>query len=148
VLYATGSTSPTGASSAFFATIYDGTKAELYYKNAEGGWFGSRAKETPDRHIVFIELANPDDAGGKLVSIARKRPLNSRIDLAPDLPGRFHSVFPAPSGGLYVSYRETDDVPYNLHYFDPATGLHGPPLTGEDYHDIEPVLALSRPRIP
>ena len=98
----------------------DGTKADMFYKGAEGNALISRGRETTNGKIVFIESENGNPAGQDIISINYNRPLHSRVTLLPDIEGTFNSVLPLPSGRLLVSYRKPDSVNFALYEFDPA----------------------------
>ncbi len=124
---------------------YDGTKAELFYRNTRGSRLNSKAWETDNRRLVFVESMVGDAVGGDLVAVSETRPLHSRMDLAPDVPGLFHSVFPDTSGQYPVSYRADATAPFALHLFSLTDQhivqrLHGDAA----YHAVEPVLAVGR----
>jgi hypothetical protein len=98
----------------------DGTKADMFYKGARGAALLSRAKETNDGRILFIETDSSSDAKGNVVSISYNRPLHSRMNLTDRIPGSFNAVLPMPSGKYLVSYRAVDSENYALYEFDPA----------------------------
>jgi hypothetical protein len=97
----------------------DGTKAEMFYQGISGSSIRTHGRQTSDGKIVFIESLNDKTHGGKLISISYNRPLNSRIDLAPEMEGDFRSVYPNISGKFLVSYRKTGTDKYGLFEFDP-----------------------------
>ncbi len=106
----------------------DGTKSELFYQGNIGTSLLSRAYETMDRKIVFIESDKPNQQGGDIISINYNRPLHSRENLTAQIQGDFNAVFPLQSGNFLVSYRKSDSERYSLYKFDPAKKVLGPVL--------------------
>jgi len=97
----------------------DGTKADIFYKVAEGNIIINRARETKDGKILFIESENKNIPGGNLISISYNRPLHTRENLTADINGTFNTVLPMKSGTLLVSYRKPDSERFALYEFDP-----------------------------
>lgn len=146
ILFASNRSGPSNGPSAsqLLAMRYDGTGVELYYESQEGAWLPSRARETEDRRLIFVEKSDRDAQAGRLVSVRDDRPLHSYRDLAPSLEG-FHSVYPAGKNRWIVSYRDTEQEPFALYMFDPETGELGARLThDEKVHAVEPVEAAPR----
>lgn len=102
----------------------DGTKEELFYQGAKGSNILSRAYETKNGKIVFIE-SDKNKEGAHLVSIDYNRPAHSRIDLSSDIIGDFHTISPMKGGKLLVSYRASEDERYALYEFDPENKILG-----------------------
>jgi hypothetical protein len=129
----------------------DGTAAELFYENRDGGRQTGRARETPDDRVVFVESsarenADPVAPGGRLIAVSGRRPLHSRIDLGSGIEGEFHSVVPLSSDELLVSYRPPDRARYGLYAFEPLTGRLDPLLDPDPGYDAtEPIVAIARP---
>ncbi|MFQ5571673.1 MAG: hypothetical protein ACE5G0_18490 [Rhodothermales bacterium] len=147
VLFVSGGAPSSTPFSTLLAMRYDGTGMTLFYQNEQGGRVLSRARETAEDQLVFVESEEPGSIGGSLVTIDEKRPLHSRVDLAPDVSGRFHSVVPTPSGKLIVSYRPSSEEPFSLYEFDPSEKRIGRRLhSTTTYHAVEPVLAIERAR--
>jgi Hydrazine synthase alpha subunit middle domain len=96
----------------------DGSKAELFYKGAEGTNLNSPALEASNGKIVFIESEKSNPGEGNLISINYNRPLHSRVNLSSEIKGDFHFVFPLHSGKLLVSYRKSESERYALYEFD------------------------------
>jgi hypothetical protein len=118
----------------------DGTKSELFYQGNNGTSLLSRAYETKDRKIVFIESDRPNQQGGDIISINYNRPLHSRENLTSQIQGDFNSVFPLQSGKFLVSYRKSDSDSYSLYEFDPVKKVLGPALHSDaGYNEIEAV---------
>ncbi len=133
----------------YLAMRPNGTKAELFYQTTGSGLLSGQAYETPDGHVYFIERENGRDHNADLISVHQNRPLYSKINHTQELPGRFYSVFPLPSGDLLVSYRPAEAKTAGLYHFSFSEGSVGRPIIGgSDYHAIEPVLvkAYTRPR--
>ncbi len=133
-----------GGAKGFFAMLNDGTKSDLFYGSDAG--VKGRAWEQHEGRVYFVEVASPDAPGGQLVSVSGKRPLHSRAVVASAAPGVFHSVFPASSDTLLVSYKTAPGEPFHLYELDAGTGemLRA---VNEDaaFHAVEPVLAVARP---
>lgn len=124
----------------------DGTAAELYYEDRNGGRQTGRAWETPDGRVVLVERADMQTPGGGLVAISEHRPLHSRVELGSGVRGSFHSLVPLSSEEILVSYRPPDGASYGLYAFDPRSGRLTPVLDPGPEHDaIEPVAAVARP---
>ncbi len=96
----------------------DGTKADMFYKGAEGSTLISRGRETADGKILFVEMETSNPSEGDVISITYNRPLHTRINLTSDLSGDFNSVLPLQSGRLLVSYRKPGSDHYALYEFD------------------------------
>jgi hypothetical protein len=126
----------------------DGTKNELFYKGMGGGRFLSRAWETPDGRIVFIESDNDNPARGKLISINYNQPFHSFTDLATGSEGDFKSVFPVRSGKFLVSYRKSQSERYNIYEFDPVTKSLGQAIFSSHDFDITEVAEVQNRQRP
>ena len=127
----------------------DGTKADMFYKGTRGAALLSRARETDDGRILFIETDSSSDAKGNVVSISYNRPLHSRMNLTAGIPGNFNAVFPMPSGKYIVSYRAADTDRYALYEFDPTSNVLGKKVYGStDSNILEAVLVekITRPK--
>ncbi|MFQ6045765.1 MAG: hypothetical protein ACE5PT_05305 [Gemmatimonadales bacterium] len=126
---------------------YDGTGAHLFYENGSGAAPTGRAWETGDGRVVFVELTGEGVSGGKLVSVAKRRPLHSRVALSGGVEGSFHSVHPLPSGTLVVSYRPPGGEKFAIYEYDPAERMVGELVAVDSvYHAVEPVIAAVRQR--
>ncbi len=115
---------------------HDGTKAEIYYNGLSESNLTTKARETSDGKIVFIESIDGKSTGGKLVSISYNRPLHSRVDLAKDLKGDFQSVFPVNAQKLLVSYRNSDSERYSLYEFDTRNNSIGKTIYSNTEFDV------------
>ncbi len=119
----------------------DGTKAELFYQGPEGTMILSRAIETKDGKIVFIESLAGIQEGAGITSISYNRPLHSKVNLTSGIKGDFQSVFPLNSGKLMVSYRATDSDKYALYEYDPDTKVLGKSIyTNGEFNLTEAVM--------
>lgn len=128
----------------------DGTKSELFYKGIEGTNLFSRASETTNGRIVFIESGDSMKNGGNIVSISYNRPLHSKVDLTNYIAGDFHSVFPLKSDNFMVSYRTSIGEKYALYEFDTKRMALGNLLyKSTDYDILEAVEVKEheRPKI-
>lgn len=127
----------------------DGTKADMFYKGNGGSVLISRARETSEGQIVFIEADKNGELSGNVVSINYNRPLHTRVNLTAEINGSFYSVLPVQSGKFLVSFRKSVAERYALYEFDPEklslghTVYHNP-----DYNIIDIVEAgkYDRPR--
>lgn len=129
------------------AMRYDGMWTELFYENTQGGWQNSRVWATSGGELIFVESGSGESFGGRLTAISNKRPLRSRVDLAPGLPGEFHSAYPLTSGRLLVSYRAPGANAYTLHEFDPKEKRLGQPIYADtSVHALEPIIASKHRR--
>ncbi len=81
------------------------------------------AVETPDRHLVFIESANPVALGGQLARVSFRRPLRSYEPLSRG-EGYYLSPRPLADGRVVVSYTRGKES-YGLYYFDAGKGGAG-----------------------
>lgn len=136
---------PASPVSRLFTMRYDGTAAELFYESRDGGLQTGRAWETPDDRVVFVESAESDAPGGRLLAVSEHRPLHSRIDLGSGIGGAFHSVFPLSSDEYLVSYRPRGGDRYGLYSFDPVGGRLEPILAPDPGYDaVEPVVVVTR----
>jgi hypothetical protein len=125
---------------------YDGTWLEPYY-DSPGRWQLGRVWETRDNRLIFIESRSRKSVSGDMVAITNGRPLNSRTHLSSELSDGFHSLYPVDSQRIVVSYRPQVAQRFTLHFFDQSAATLGPKLCDElEYHAVEPVLAVVRPR--
>jgi hypothetical protein len=120
----------------------DGTKADVYYRPVTGGVIYSRAWETKEGNVLFIENES-------IISINRDRPLHTRINLTDGIKGFFRNVFPLPSGKLLVSYRSTGTENFALFEFDPKTKNAGKSIFSDQKYNVLDALLVeehARPR--
>jgi hypothetical protein len=119
----------------------DGTKAELFYEGTDGSTLVSRAWETANGKIVFIESDKKSQNNGNVISISYNRPLHTRENLTSEIKGDFNNVFPLPSGMMLVSYRPSETDRYALYEFDPVKKvLEKSVYRNADYDVLEAVL--------
>jgi len=125
----------------------DGTKADMFYKVAEGNTLINRARETEDGKILFIESENKDMPGGNLISISYNRPLHTRENLTAKINGAFNTILPMKSGTLLVSYRNPDSERFALYEFDPETKQLGNEIyENSEYNVLDVVEAIKYER--
>jgi hypothetical protein len=122
----------------------DGTKAELFYQGPEGSKLGSRASETANGKIVFIESFAGSQQGTNITSISYNRPLHSRVNLTSGMNGDFQSVFPLASGKLLVSYRPNETARYSIYEFDPENKVLGKPVFAGIENDLCEVVVVRK----
>lgn len=140
---------PEAGDQMYLAMRPNGTKAELFYKAAEGSMLGSQAYETLDGYLYFVQGGGGKEHKADLVAVHQNRPLYTKVNHTMDIPGSFYSVFPLPSGDLLVSYRGPEAKTAGLHYFSLTAGSLGASIIDyPDYHVLDPVLveAYTRPR--
>lgn len=119
----------------------DGTKGEMFYKGQEGSILLSRACETTNGNIIFIESDNESQEGGNVISISYNRPLHTRVNLTNGIKGEFYTVFPLQSGSLLVSYRLSDAERFALYEFDPVKKILGKvKYNNPDFDALEAVI--------
>jgi hypothetical protein len=126
----------------------DGTKADIFYIGHPKSTLVSRAHETADGRIVFVESDNNRNAG-RLVSISYNRPLHSRTDLTSGIQGDFHDVLPLRPDKYLVSYRKSDSDHFALYEFNPEKRSLGQGVFNDpDFNilDIASVEAYERPK--
>jgi hypothetical protein len=127
----------------------DGTKAELFYMDQRKSKLVSRAHETSDGRIVFIESDIEGPTSGKLVSVDYNRPLHTKTDLTSGISGDFHNVLPLRPDNYLVSYRKSDSDHFALYDFNPEKrSLEQAVYSDPDYHILEivQVKAYERPK--
>ncbi len=96
----------------------DGTKEELFYRGLQDGNLQSRACETTDGKIVFVESDNRNQQGGNLIAVNYNRPLHSRVNLTSNIKGDFFAVNSLQSSKMLVSYRTSKTERYALYEFN------------------------------
>ena len=96
----------------------DGTKEELFYQGLKGGNLQTRACETSDGKLVFIESDNRNQVGGNVISINYNRPLHSRLNLTSNINGDFYAVSALNANKLLVSYRASKSERFALFEFN------------------------------
>lgn len=145
IVFASRASDHTASPSKLMIVRSDGTGAHLFYESRPGARHISRAWETRDGRVVFVESSDRDSVGGKLIAVSQNRPLRSRVVLTAGIEGTFHSVFPLPSGKLIVSYLPPGGGSFGLYEFDPLESRLGPVVSSQpDYHAVEPLLHVTR----
>lgn len=127
----------------------DGTKEDMFYESLKERNLYSKASESGDGKVYFIETEGKNAGEGKILCISRNRPLHTRIDLTADIPGCFHSVFSMQSGNLLVTYRAGQNERFSLVEFDPKSKKLPKPLYSDPKYDCleaVPVEEHQRPR--
>ena len=125
----------------------DGSKQELFYKGLKGSKLNSRAYETNEGKVLFIESDKIDNAVGNIISINYNRPLHSRVNLSSAIKGDFYSISPQQSGKLLVSYRLSDDDQYGLYEFNPENKTLGDAIYKDNgYNVLEAVVVEKKQR--
>ena len=127
----------------------DGTKADMFYTGQPKSTLGSRAHETADGRIVFVESDNNRNSG-RLISISYNRPLHTRTDLTSGIQGDFHDVLPLRPDKYLVSYRKSDSDRFALYEFNPEKRSLGQAVFNDpDFNilDIVSVEAYERPKM-
>jgi hypothetical protein len=127
----------------------DGTKADMFYMDPGNSTLVSRAYETSDGKMVFVESAIENRTAGKLVTINYNRPLNTKTDLTSGISGDFYNVFPVSPDKYLVSYRKSDSDRFALYEFDPEKrSLEQMVFNDPDYHilDVVQVESYERPK--
>jgi hypothetical protein len=119
----------------------DGTKAEMFYKSAEGSALSGRGWETINGKVIFIESGKGNNEEGNVISISYNRPLHSRVNLTSEIEGDFKTVFPLQSGRLLVSYRKSDTDRYALYELDTDMKVLGKAVyNNADFDVLEAVV--------
>lgn len=107
----------------------DGTKADRFLPGPADGEILSKASETNDGRIVFVEKG--DGNNGTLLSISYNRPSESRKKLTHGEKGSFHSAYYHPSGKFLVSFRPDEKGKYSLYEFDDKNNKTGKLIYGD-----------------
>ena len=129
---------PDTSSLKFLAIHPDGTKAELFYQTVSATKFISKAWESKDRRVFFME-------SNKLVSINFNRPLNSRKLVSAENQGIYLSIFPMDESQAIVSVKKPAERTFGLSIIDPSNpGTQTFYFNNSEYHLIEPVIVMSR----
>jgi hypothetical protein len=127
----------------------DGTKCELFYESGDRSDIITRASETADGRIVFVESDTLQKDHRRLVSVKYNRPLHSHTDLSASLSGDLWSASPDPTGKLLVSFKPKGSSKYGLYNFDPEKQALGEAVwMSGDANVLEAVIvkAHERPR--
>ena len=125
----------------------DGTKSELFYEGNDKIEFFSRARETSDGKIIFIESDKNTGNQRSVVSISYNRPLHTMKNLTSGIAGDFYSAFPVEPGRFLVSYRPSESENYELFNFDPEKMVLGEQIYKcTDKSILEAVVVKERER--
>jgi hypothetical protein len=123
----------------------DGTKSELFYESRIHAIPASREWETNDGMLYFVEKLPGNLKTGHLVSVDQGHPLSSWEDMSGGIQGSFHSLYPASTRHLTVSYHPEGVPNFGIYLFDINTRkILREVYLNEDYHLIEPVIMRSR----
>lgn len=130
---------PDEGSLKYLAVHPDGTKAELFYQAEKGSKSMSKAWETINRKLIFVESEN-------LVSIDFNRPLNSRKIISQPEQGLFLSVFSIDEQQVLASVRKQAESTFGLILLNLSTPEgNGFYFNDASYHAVEPVVVMLRP---
>lgn len=117
----------------------DGTKGDLFYRDAPGTRLISKARESAEGIVYFVESGSGSQTG-QLVSISQNRPMHSKMKLPVD--GDVLSVFPQVSGNLLVTRRGSPSDPFALYTYDLKEGLSEKPVYSAQDAQIVDVVAV------
>ena len=134
---------PVQNSPVLMASRPDGTKSELFYKGDKGNELVSKAWETANGKIVFIET-DSSDGKGSIVSINYNRPLHSRVNLSASTEGDFYFALPLHDNELLVSYRSSESEKFALYSFDSEKGILGRQLHKSSEYDIIEAVVVGK----
>ncbi len=124
----------------------DGTKEEMFYQGINGNNILSRAYETSNGKIVFIE-SDKNKEKANLISIDYNNPKHSRVNLSSRILGDFQTVSPFKNNQLLTSYRASDEVQYALYEFDIDNQILGNQIYQDNnYNSLEAVLVEKKER--
>jgi hypothetical protein len=118
----------------------DGTKADMFYKDAGGSTIKSGARETADGKIVFIESDKEGPMEGTLISVSYNRPLHTRTNLTSGTGFDFYSVMPVRPDNYLVSCRKSGTGNYALYELDPVTRSLGRMVFSDPGYNIVEAL--------
>lgn len=130
---------PDQKTASFVVMRPDGTKADLFYRSTDENKIMTRARETSDGKVLFIEGKNYSD--NDLVSISYNRPLHSHANLSAASAGSFRCVLPVTDGKIFVSYREGDSGNYSLALFNSEAGTVGETIYNNGMNVVDAVEA-------
>ncbi len=128
------------------AANWDGTGLNLFCGDGQGARLKTMACEMPDRTLVFVESAHPEDSGGQLSRVFFRRPLHSHETLSRG-GGRYLYPHPSPEGRLLVSYSSGRES-YGVYYFDYQRGTPGERIFADpkwEALDAQPLVARPEP---
>lgn len=127
----------------------DGTKTDMFYRDAGDRTIIGGARETEDGKILFIESDKEGSSKGDLVSITYNRPLHTRINLTSVTGGDFCSVLPIRPDKYLVSCRNSVKEHFSLYEFDPEKKSLGKEVFSDPAYDIVDAImaeAYERPK--
>jgi hypothetical protein len=127
---------PSESNPAIMVLRPDGTKSELFYQIPEGKEVMSRAYETENGRIIFIETEKNAKNRGSVVSVSYNRPLHSKVNHSSTVSGDFKSVNLFQEGRYLVSYRSDDSERYGLYEYDPEKTGPGNQIYRNDNSDV------------
>ncbi len=123
----------------YLAIHPDGTKAELFYPAIVGAKSMSKAWESVNRKLVFVE-------SGQLITIDFNRPLHSRKLIGNAGQGEFLSAFPVNNQHILVSVKKPTERTFGLQIVDlPEINKNNFYFNDASYHAVEPVIVMQRP---
>lgn len=136
---------PTEGSQKLMVLRPDGTKLEFFYKSEEGKQVLSKAVETDQEEILFVESG---ETGSEIVSISYNIPLHSHKILTEGISGDFYSVANYLNGNLLGTFRKTAQDNFALFEFDPSSSAINELYKSNGYHVMEALLVkpYQRPR--
>jgi hypothetical protein len=125
----------------------DGTKSDIFCMKGQNSTLSTRAWETIDGKIAYIERDDNSPERGFIVAVNYNRPMHTRRIIASELQGDFGYVFPEKSGKMIVSYKKSESEHFALYEFDPVNNTLDKLLYGSpDYDVVEAVVAGARTR--
>jgi hypothetical protein len=138
---------PSVSESMLYVLRPDGTKADIYCPGLNGGELISKACESRDGTVYYIQSENGSVYSGSLYSLNQNRPLNSSKKIVADKGGNYFSVAAGNNGKLIIACRPDGTGQSGLYELDPETGKLGQPIYSEEgYQVIEAVYAEVHPR--
>jgi len=128
----------------------DGTKADMFYRDAGDRAIITGARETGDGKILLIESDQEGSADGTLISVSYNRPLHTMDNLSSATGFKFKSVTPVRPDNYLVTCRKSGTDNYSLYEFDPVgKSLGNIVFSDPGYNIIEavPVRKHERPKL-
>ena len=124
----------------------DGSKSELFYQGEPEVKLLSRAWETLDKKIVFIQ-SNPSGANsGQLIALEYNNPFHSKKKLT-GAEMELLSVFPVDTDNYLVSSKNKNTNRFGISLFNTITNsIEKTIYEDEAYHTFEPVINLVKER--
>jgi len=144
ILYVSSQQYPESKTPVLMVMRPDGTKSEIYYKGSEGSFPITRAIESEDGYVYFIE------SGGNLIRLNHYRPLHTAVRLSEGVSGKFSAVIPCEESRCLVSYQAGEGDPYALYEFN-TVSRETPTLLYKGERDVSDPVRIAamkeRPRI-